>query len=263
MTINPFKVDDIRNKFLRSNDIDSFYASYKKGAFPELDEMSTVELWDDLAEYNVAPDFRIRRLALVAQNVPKKSKLLDVGVGWGEIIPMLEKQEIAEYVGIDFSEKIINKLSQQYQNHRLLNTTLDQLDESFDVILALEVCEHILATNIVSFYESVQERLNRKGKFIISVPIYENLENITLKCPKCGHLHSRMGHVRSYTPELIKAELEMVGFKILKSSFIYTNFSNSFFGMIKMGIVNLGLFMLRMSKISPLNIVIVAEKKDN
>ena len=69
-----------------------------------------------------------------------------------------------------------------------------------------------------------------------------------------------MGHVRSYTPELIKAELEMAGFKILKSSFIYTSFSNSFFGLTKMAIVNVGLFILRMAKISPLNIVIVAEK---
>lgn len=84
---------------------------------------------------------------------------------------------------------------------------------------------------------------------------------MTLRCPHCGHLHNRMGHVRAYSPELITAELQLAGFEVRESFFIYASFENSAAGWIKRRIVDLGRALLRMGRTTPLNIVVVARKQ--
>ena len=129
------------------------------------------------------------------------------------------------------------------------------------LVLALEVCEHILASKILGFYESVRSLLNPNGKFIVTVPVYEDLEAQTLRCPHCNHMHSKMGHVRSYTPELIKAELELAGFVVTSTAYIYSRFANTISEKSKRYLTDIGKRLLGMQKTIPLNVVIITEKK--
>jgi len=260
LSISPFDIDRIRNELLSVGDMDAYRASYSEEAYPELEDMSSTALWDDLATYDNVPEFRIRRLTTVADNVPVNSKVLDIGVGWGEIIPMLKKRQISEYVGLDFSEKVVSAVSEKFPDTRFKVGTVDDIDELFDVVLALEVCEHILASKIMDFYKSIYGHLKEGGRFIVTVPVYENLKAMTLKCPHCDHMHNRMGHVRSYSPDLIKAELELAGFTIKETDFIYFMFSNDLFGRLKRTIIDVGRRLFGMQKTVPLNIVVVAEK---
>ena len=124
--------------------------------------------------------------------------------------------------------------------------------------MALEVCEHIPAHKIMAFYRDVQSRIKPGGEFIVTVPLFEDLRSITLQCSECGHLHNRMGHVRSYTPELIKAELELSGFDVNATSFVYAYFDNSIWASLKRFVADLGRRALGMGGIRPLNFVLVA-----
>ena len=257
--IDLWKADLDRNLLASSRSFIKLKQTYKKGAYPDIPDLSSNELWDSHSEYSEVPDFRIRRLREVEKNISPIASILDIGVGWGEIIPMLLEKPQRKYVGLDFSAEILKNVKKKYPKINFVHGNLNKIKKKFSVVLALEVCEHIVPTKIFNFYNSVKERLSSEGIFIISVPLYENLKNITLQCPGCKKLHNRMGHVRSYTPELIKAELRLAGFKIVKTSYIYTHFENNFYGILKRTIVKMGLSILRLNNIKPLNIIVFAK----
>lgn len=255
---NAFDVDNIRHAKARDGDLQGLRKSYANDAYPELPDMSSAELWDDLAGSREIPDFRIRRLRAVADQVPPGSNVLDVGIGWGEIIPMILERNNCRYTGIDFSAKIVAAAAKAHPACKFMVGSLADVADQFDVVLALEVCEHILPSRIFDFFGHIKRLLAADGLLIITVPVYENLRAMTLRCPHCGHMHNRMGHVRAYTPELIAAELKLAGFNVCDSFFIYASFGNSPAGWIKRRIVDLGRYLLKLGKTSPLNVVVVA-----
>lgn len=258
---DPFAADALRLELARKGDLQALRASYVAGAFAELADMSSAQLWDELAACSQVPDFRVRRLRAVAERVPPGSRVLDVGIGWGEIIPMILARDGCRYTGLDFSEQIVAQLRSRHPECWFIVGTVDQVAGPFDVILALEVCEHILPSRIFNFLDQVQRVLADDGLFVVTVPVYEDLRAMTLRCPHCGHLHNRMGHVRAYTPALITAELQLAGFEVQDSFFIYASFENSVAGWIKRRLVDVGRALLHMGKTTPLNIVIVARKQ--
>lgn len=260
-TINSsaFEVDGIRHAIACKGDLEALRKSYAKDVHPELPDMSSAALWDDLASSSEAPEFRIRRLRAVANQVPPGSNVLDVGIGWGEVISMILSRGCS-YTGIDFSEQIVAHVSKQHPGCKFLIGGLEQITTTYDAVLALEVCEHILPSKIFLFFSEIRRILAGNGALIITVPVYENLRAMTLSCPQCGHMHNRMGHVRAYTPELIAAELKLAGFAVEKSFFIYASFDNTFAGTIKRRLVDLGRHLFNLGKTVPLNIVIVARK---
>ena len=257
---DPFDSDKVRGELARQQDFLALRASYAKNAYPELEDMSSSQLWDDLSTYTEVPDFRIRRLKAVAGRVPPGSSVLDIGIGWGEIIPLILARDNCRYTGIDFSEQIVAQVAKRYPACKFLVGGLGQINEIYDAILALEVCEHILPSGIFRFYDQIKRVLATDGLLIVTVPVYENLRFMTLRCPHCGHLHNRMGHVRSYTPELITAELKLAGFEVSESFFIYASFENSLSGKVKRKIVDIGRHLFRLGKTMPLNLVLVARK---
>lgn len=259
-TDDPFTVDELRKDYARRGDLTGLRRTYDGGAYPELADLSSAELWDDLASFNEVPAFRIRRLRAVADLVPPGASVLDIGVGWGEIVPMILARGGTRYTGIDFSDKIVARVAARHPECRFVTGGIDQLDGPFDVILALEVCEHLLPSRILGFLGRVHELLAPGGRLIVTVPVYENLKAMTLRCPSCGHMHNRVGHVRSYSPELIRAELSLSGFETLESFFIYASFDHDVRGRLKRAVVDIGRSLLRMGRTMPLNIVVLARR---
>jgi 2-polyprenyl-3-methyl-5-hydroxy-6-metoxy-1,4-benzoquinol methylase len=256
---DPFESDLVRARLALQQDLGNLQATYKPGVLPELGDLSSVRLWDSLAACGDAPAFRTRRLSAVASELKQGTKVLDIGIGWGEIIPMVMARDCT-YSGIDFSEQIVAHVSKRYPQCRFFTGELAQISETYDSVLALEVCEHILPSRIFGFYDEIKRVLVNNGTLLITVPVYENLRAMTLHCPQCGHMHNRMGHVRAYTPELICAELQLAGFIVEKSYFIFASFENSLAGTIKRKLVDMGRKLLSMGQTMPLNIVVVARK---
>lgn len=259
-TSNPFDIDSIRQEFVVSGARSELLASYEIGRYPALPEMSSSELWDTMSSYSEVPAFRIRRLRQVANLLPEQCRVLDIGSGWGEIIPMVLEKPGRKYVGLDFSEAMLAEVAKKHPQCHFFHGDTSTINEQFDIVMALEVCEHIVAHKIFAFFGEVQRLLKPGGLFIVTVPVFEDLRAMTLRCPECNHLHNRMGHVRSYSPELIKSELELAGFDVTATSFVYAYFDNSVWGRTKRFVADIGRRALGMGGIRPLNVVLVASQ---
>ncbi|HEX8966028.1 MAG TPA: class I SAM-dependent methyltransferase, partial [Patescibacteria group bacterium] len=149
-----------------------------------------------------------------------KIKLLDIGAGYGFFEEELTKyrNNIAIY-GIDISSEAIKLLNRRFIGNfkTSLANKIPFENTFFDVVVALEVFEHIPPSNVFEVYQEIYKKLKTYGELIISVPTNEHLEKMK---------DNPNGHVRQYNIDLIKAELEMNGFDIVSFSqfFAFSSF---------------------------------------
>ncbi len=260
--MNVFDVDVLRQELAVSGEINKLMDTYG-GEYPEVEDISTHEKWDNLAEMEIVPDIRIKRLEKVAELIDVEKKILDIGVGWGDIVPILLKcNDKVDYTGIDFSEKIINRLHDKHPDQKFIKTTSDALKEKYDYVLVLEVLEHIVPSKTFDFIKEVNRLLNDEGILIVTVPMNENIKNATFVCGKCGSFVNKMGHVRDYSSELIKAELKICGFNTVSSEYVYHGYYGTK-GLIKRWLRNMAGRLLGPAGFKPLapgNVILVLKK---
>lgn len=81
--------------------------------------------------------------------------------------------------------------------------------ETFDVVLASEVLEHIEPAARVQVLAEVARVLSPGGWFIGSVPYREVLADQEVICPDCGKIFHRWGHVSSFDLPQLHSELSL------------------------------------------------------
>lgn len=100
-------------------------------------------------------------------------KVLDFGCGDGRLSYELAKRGIPDIVGIDISERAIAfaKAFNWENQARFYCIDIRQLDEEgFDVVVAIEVLEHISDEQIDGVLAAIRQRLRQRGYFIVTVP---------------------------------------------------------------------------------------------
>ncbi|MBI4843573.1 MAG: class I SAM-dependent methyltransferase [Nitrospirae bacterium] len=256
-----FEVDIYRQGLAASKRLEELRETYS-GNYPELGDISTAEKWDSLSGMENVPEIRVRRLEKVVRLISQGKKILDVGVGWGDILPLLLKQNKAgDYTGIDFSAEVIKRLSAGYPRQKFINTTVDKLNDRYDCILVLEVLEHIVPSRVFDFLNEARRLLKDDGVLIVSVPL-EDIKNNTFVCGKCGSHVNKMGHVRSYSADLIKAELQLAGFGAFRSERVYSGYYG-LSGTLKRSLRNMAGRLLGPSgykAVTPSNIILALKK---
>jgi len=100
----------------------------------------------------------------VVHHIPPK--ILDVGCGTGQFGQYLYDKGLTNYLGIDFSEAAIEIAKRNSAQQFIRSSYEDFSFESFNVIIALEVLEH-LKNDL-----EVVEKLPDKALFIFSLPSY-------------------------------------------------------------------------------------------
>jgi SAM-dependent methyltransferase len=127
--------------------------------------------------------------------------ILDVGCGEGTFLNMLTSLGRASMiVGLDVSETALKYI--EGQKIRASAGGLPFRNGSFDLVTCLETLEHLKQEVFIRAIEEIK-RVTKKY-IIVSVPNEEPLEYFLVVCPACGCHFNAVGHVRSFSPEILR-----------------------------------------------------------
>lgn len=156
----------------------------------------------------------------------KFKKSLDLGCADGSFSDTLRKEFGFDAYGIDISANAV-KLANQKGVVATVHNLEEKFpfeDDSFDLVIACEVIEHIYDTD--HFLEESNRVLERNGFLVISTPNLTSLFNRAKMLlgrypfgPEYRDGHGRAGHIRAYTLPTLSKQIESHGFQIvLKTS---------------------------------------------
>lgn len=218
---NPFTVEDARLEASKKK-LNTIFKILYSGDFAKIKNKNNEKFWDKhfTKELSLKDQDKMtkEKIKILISLIPKKKvKLLDVGFGQGYFEEEIINQNLkVEITGIDISLSAVMRARKKFKGTyfygNLLNTRKKFKKNSFDVISAIEVIEHISPENIFDFFDSLKTLLKPDGVILISIPINEGLRNKT-KNPS--------GHVRDYRFEILAKELELSGFTVSKKKVLY------------------------------------------
>ncbi len=145
-----------------------------KSEFDHFSDLAS-EWWLKNGKFKILHDIQSVRISFI-QNVFNKKKLknvsvLDLGCGGGLISEELAKLG-ADVTGLDFVKQNIEVAKEHaYKNklkinYKTLNFENEKIESKFDMIIILEVLEHL--SNWKYFIEKIRTNLKPNGKVIIS-----------------------------------------------------------------------------------------------
>jgi 2-polyprenyl-3-methyl-5-hydroxy-6-metoxy-1,4-benzoquinol methylase len=156
------------------------------------------------------------------------NSVLEVGCGDGYFIGNLPTS-IPIRVGVDVSSKAIAFAKAFHPNCVFYDFDAEKIEDKFDVVIVIEVLEHIPDDELSFFFQTLSKKVKQEGKIIVSVP--------TTVVP----LNNK--HYRHYTIELFENQLKFSGinFKIVNVEYVFSSplwlktltrlFDNRFFGL--------------------------------
>lgn len=214
-------MEDARGRAAARGALDVLPRLYEP-SYAYLPEGKVSGLWEDYfsGDKDTIPDFTAWRNERSVGLVPRHSRrVLEVGMGGGRALRLLQQRiPGVELYGIDLSPHLVADVSRNLRGHFTVSTieALPWPDVRFDAILMLEVLEHVEAPRTFAVLRTLRERLADGGALIMSVPMREDLRRSYFPCPHCGQPVHQIGHLRSYSPELIRAELRVAGLAVEK-----------------------------------------------
>lgn len=218
---DPFAMEDARGRAAANGDFGRVAGLYDP-IYAYLREGNVSRLWEDnlLGDKDSIPEFSAWRNRQSVRLVPRAARrILEIGPGVGHAIPLLrERCPSAEYYGVDASVKTVEALARRYLG-AFAAATIEDLPwkgVAFDAILMLEVLEHVEAPRTFRVLSAIRERLSESGVLILSVPLREDLRRSYFICAHCGQYLHQIGHLRSYSSELLELELQSSGYVIEK-----------------------------------------------
>jgi len=141
------------------------------------------------------------------------TKILDVGCGDGRLFSLLGNLEAIQ-VGVDPVDRSV-QLARAFSPHAEFKIgTAQDIDETYDVVVATEVLEHIPDEEMTRFIQTMYSKLSDGGSLIITVP--------SIAIP----LQDK--HFRHYTIDLLQSHLEEAGCRVELKDYKYVFYESRF-----------------------------------
>lgn len=110
----------------------------------------------------------LHHVSSIIESLGAKS-VLDAGCGDGRLFTVLQPS-VTRRVGADLSTRAIAYAKAFSPDAEWYAGSIDDLDEQFDVVTAIEVLEHIPESAIPAFVQSLARRVRPGGYAIVTVP---------------------------------------------------------------------------------------------
>lgn len=153
-----------------------------------------------------------RRSKMISKNMSKKSRILDVGSGYGFFLQAMLNKGFKNIVGLEISRERRN-ISKKITKAKVLDIDLlreqNLLEsEKFDCITLFHVLEHI--RDPISFLENIKKILKPRGALIIEVP---NCKDMLLSVSKeYRDFYWQLAHLSYFSEKTLKEIIKNSGF---------------------------------------------------
>lgn len=157
---------------------------------------------------------------LFATHIGRSDDVLDLGCGDGKSAEWIT-EHAASYKGVDVSEAAVELVLQRGYDAQVIEdaSRLPFVDDSFDVVVCVEVLEHLIAATETG--AEIRRVLRPGGRLIATVPNIAHYRT-RMDLALFGRWHPggddlsvdqpwRDPHVRFFTPKTMRAFLESVG----------------------------------------------------
>lgn len=215
---NPFFVERIRQILASVNDLNALKNTYNSN-YAEIKNLNSASFWNNRLSDKVSlsnqDGMTKDRVKIAYSFFPKNArKILDIGAGYGFIEELINLKKNVKILGNDISSVAIKNLKDKFKGkfNKESIYAMKYPKKSFDAIFALEVLEHVPPSKVFNILKNIKKMLKRKGTFIVSIPSNEGLKKMK---------NNPNGHTRTYTENLIRAELKIAGFKVVKLRTLY------------------------------------------
>ncbi len=140
------------------------------------------------------------------------SKILDIGIGRGEMLTVFNNLGYRNYLGVDISPSTVSFCKNIGLNCTQIQNTENYLIErhgQFDLITLCDVLEHIEKNKVIEFVKSINTALKNNGIIIIQIP------NMQSPDPAL-HRYNDMTHEIGFTEHSLNQLLMLAGFSDIK-----------------------------------------------
>lgn len=171
------------------------------------------EFLNSQEEHHLNDSFTISRYIQMARfGKSDISNILDFGIGSGQGGVILRcKFPEAHIIGIDAVKTRADKFNNAYDKVVYSSTQiLPFKDNSFDLIVAGEVLEHILVSEVDFFLHEIFRVLKHDGVFVLTTP---NPNDLKLRIRRGSVLGG--SHVSQHFPKATKLRLNLSGLRVI------------------------------------------------
>ena len=121
-------------------------------------------------------------LSICKQNNVDFSRIsvLDIGCGSGYYTKIFWERNCVNYTGIDITDVLFDELKKRYPRYKFekLNITTEKLKNCYDLIIMIDVTQHITTEKKFKFaMNNVKKHLNKNGMFIVTSWLNKSKKN--------------------------------------------------------------------------------------
>jgi SAM-dependent methyltransferase len=175
------------------------------------------KFWDGVAQTELdslsfgkvaGPQF----LELVNDYLVQGRTYLDFGAGSGHMLSLLLDRGLSAAGFEPSTDRQALLLEKIGQHKNFLGVKGADSNEQFDVVLLMEVVEHVLDEDFSSVLARVASFVKPGGYLVVSTPNNENLDHSSVYCPVSDSFFHPWQHVRSFTPLQLSECFRKIGF---------------------------------------------------
>jgi len=168
-------------------------------------------------------------IELIADHLKPQGRHLDFGAGEGDLVrALLEKgYAAAAYEPVNARSALFP--ADITAHPKYLGASHSVGSERFDVVLMIEVIEHVLEEDLPGVLQKVKSSLVDGGTLIVTTPDTEDLELSSALCPTCETLFHRWQHLRSFTAPSLAALFADYGFECVLQREVDFSFMRVYF----------------------------------